>query len=148
MISQHDTPRRGHLDCGALSQAAERARYCFNGETEIISDVLSRHRKFDRASCRYALGHLQEKGCDALLRALDQQQHVCLGPLQFARRERQHVTGDLVVTFRNRHQRSSFDYRDLAVCDRLSRECMLLSSLKAEDIAGHMKCTDLAASVR
>src|SRR6516165_3665134 len=52
----------------------ERARNGFDGEAEIVGDILTRHRQLDRPAGGRAVRHFQEEPRDPLFRALDQHQ--------------------------------------------------------------------------
>src|SRR5262249_8607020 len=71
-VAQYDPARARQLDRGGVLQLRQGAGYGLDGETEVIRDVLTRHRQLDRVIDRHPLRHFQEKADDPLARGLDE----------------------------------------------------------------------------
>src|SRR6516162_8389348 len=77
-VAQQDSATLWHLDRRCVFQMLERARNGFDGEAEIVGDILTRHRKIDGPTAGHALRYFQQKPRDPLLGALDQHQRMLL----------------------------------------------------------------------
>src|SRR6516225_4339452 len=146
-VAQQDPAPLWHLDRRRILQMLERARYGLDGEAEIVSDILTRHRQLDGPAAGHALRHFQQKARNPLLRALDQHQRMLLHTSQFAGGQLPHLAGDIIVPCRKRHHRAAFDHDNLAVGDRFRRKRVLVSGLETENVAGQMEGSDLTAPV-
>src|SRR5262245_53375659 len=73
-VAQNNPPRRRQLDRCCILQRGERARDCLDGETQIVGNILARHRQLDGIAIGDAVRHLEQEPCHPLLRSLDQQQ--------------------------------------------------------------------------
>ena len=97
-VAQHDPARGWKFDRGGLFQLSQRARHGFDGQTEIVGNVLAGHWKLDGSAACGTLRHFEQKASDPLLSALDQDHDVVLNALQFARGQCPHLLGDVIVT--------------------------------------------------
>src|SRR6516225_2388524 len=99
-VTQQDPAPLWHLDRRRIFQMLECARNGFDGEPEIIGDVLTRHRQLDGPAAGHAVRHFQKKARDPLLRALDQHQRMLLHTSEFAGGQLPHLAGDIIVPCR------------------------------------------------
>jgi hypothetical protein len=125
----------------------QRARDGFDSQTEIVGNVLPRHRQLDIIPGMDAIGHFQQKTGDALARRLDEQQDMALDAIELESGQCPELPGDVVVARGKRHHRAALDDENLRVGDRLGGEGMLGSGLEAEKIARQIEVADLAATV-
>lgn len=76
LIPQHDSSRGRHFDRGTGFEQGQRSGNGLNRQAKAVGNVLARDRQLDGVTSGDALGHLQEKARDPLLRVLGEQQDV------------------------------------------------------------------------
>ena len=70
--------------------SCESVRDGFDGEAEIVGDVLAGHRQLDDAAAGRTIGHFQKEAGDPFPSALDEHQDMVLDSLQLAGCQRPH----------------------------------------------------------
>ena len=118
-VAELDAPRGLERNHTRLHEMRERARHRFDGEAEIVGDVLARHRQLDRGAAGAAVGHLEQEARNALLRALDQDQRMLLHALQLAYRQGPELLGEIGFMLGAGHHACALDHQNLGMADRL-----------------------------
>src|SRR5215469_852434 len=146
-IAQYDPAGGRELDGGCAFQVPKRTRDGLDRQTQIIGNVLPRHRQLDGSADRHALGHLQEKRGHALLGVLDQQQDMILHLTQFGAGQSPELAGDVVIARCERNERTALDDQQLAFADRLRGKGVLRIRLKSESITREIETAHLPTAI-
>ena len=130
--------RAWHRDGRAVFKSGQRARYCFDRQSEIIGDVLARHRKFELVDGLVALGHFEQEARDALLRGFYEQQDVLLHSLQLAAGHGPELAGDIMIACGKRLNRAALNDNDFYLRNSFGGERVLAANLVPEEVTGEI----------